>query len=158
MQKICGNIGTHISAIFLPWLWWEILLKIWPAKACKECPWETKNSLLLLWPLFWQWFYPTALYSTGVVCRFSKGVRLELYVCMLMEEILCALLVICENLFLVREVWLTSVSWTAEMYISPKINISSPKMALHETSGTPCPWIVIFLHGLKKRQFFCTWK
>ena len=37
----------------------------------------------------------------------------------------------------------------AEVYISPKINISSrtPKMALHETPGTPCPWIVIFLHG-----------
>ena len=24
------------------------------------------------------------------------------------------------------------------------------------TPGTPCPWIVIFLHGPKKRQFFCT--
>ena len=47
----------------------------------------------------------------------------------------------------------------AEVYISPKINIYSrtPKMALHENPGTPCPWIVIFLHGLKKRQFFCTW-
>ena len=46
-----------------------------------------------------------------------------------------------------------------EVNISPKINISSrtPKMALHETPRTPCPWIVIFLHGPKKRQFFCTW-
>ena len=46
-----------------------------------------------------------------------------------------------------------------EVNISPKINISSqtPKMALHETPGTPCPWIVIFLHGPQKRQFFCTW-
>ena len=34
---------------------------------------------------------------------------------------------------------------------------TNPKMALHENPGTPCPWIVIFLHEPKKRQFFCTW-
>ena len=34
---------------------------------------------------------------------------------------------------------------------------SSSTTALHKNPGTPCPWIVIFLHGLKKRQFFCTW-
>jgi len=46
----------------------------------------------------------------------------------------------------------------AEVYISPKINNFSrtPKMALHGNPGTPCPWIVIFLHGPKKRKFFCT--
>ena len=43
----------------------------------------------------------------------------------------------------------------AEVNISPKINISSRplKMALHGTPGTPCPWIVIFLHGPKKGNF-----
>ena len=46
----------------------------------------------------------------------------------------------------------------AEVYISPKINIYSrtPKMVLHENPGTPCPWIVIFVHEPKKRQIFCT--
>ena len=40
-----------------------------------------------------------------------------------------------------------------EVNISPKINISSRTPKMYETPGTPCPWIVIFLHGPKKGNF-----
>ena len=45
-----------------------------------------------------------------------------------------------------------------EVNISPKMNISAhtPKMALHENPAPPGSWIVIFLHGPQKMQFFCT--
>ena len=46
----------------------------------------------------------------------------------------------------------------SEVNISPKMNISAhtPKMALHENPAPPGSWIVIFLHGPQKRQYFCT--
>ena len=44
----------------------------------------------------------------------------------------------------------------AEVNISPKLNISAhtPKMALHENPAPPGSWIVIFLHGPKKKAIF----
>ena len=48
-----------------------------------------------------------------------------------------------------------NLSWAN---ISPKMNISAhtPKMALRENPAPPGSWIVIFLHGPQKRQYFCT--
>ena len=44
----------------------------------------------------------------------------------------------------------------SEVNISPKMNISAhtPKMALHENPAPPGSWIVIFLHGPKKKAIF----
>ena len=46
----------------------------------------------------------------------------------------------------------------AEVYISPKINISARtlKMALHKNPVMHCDRVVIFLHGSQKRRFLCT--
>jgi len=44
----------------------------------------------------------------------------------------------------------------AEVYISPKINISARtlKMALHKNLVMHCDRVVIYLHGSQKEAFF----